>query len=638
MCGIAGVLNCPRDVALRATRGMVEAMRHRGPDGTSVELVHEEADGSSVVFGATRLAILDLSRNGDQPMRDEESGRTVVHNGEIYNVVALRDELKAHGQRFTSTGDTEVVLRAFNVWGEDCVRRFRGMFASAIWDGRTRQVYLVRDRLGIKPLYYARGRRGEWLFASEINALLASNLVDRATDPVAIDSFFAHGAVRAPRTVLAAARALMPAHTVSLSHAGLGRPRRYWDLASCRADDQFDRNAEIKLRDKLLAAVEAHLVSDVSVGLFLSGGIDSSTLAALTSRIARRALPTFSLAFDSAGYDERRYATAVADRWNTDHHEQILGRDSASELVESALGAMDQPSIDGFNAFAVSRFARDHGLKVVLSGLGGDEVFGGYATFKRVPTIERFGRIVGYIPGASALAASVGRRFRDERGDARVSRILRIPSTGGRVLAAYLLSRELFSPLTRLRLLGQDYSSAFHDDDADIECRLEHIDSFRQVSLLEMELYMGNMLLRDADVMGMANSLEIRVPMLDHLLLEQVWAFSTAVKSHGEGRKALLIGSMRHDLPDTIVNRPKKGFTLPWPDWTASTLRSHLRETFNNLECLDGMMDVSAVKRLADGMFANSDPRSWSRVWALYVAARWFERTRQAQPMVAASA
>lgn len=604
-------------------------MRHRGPDDSGVELVHESADCSAVVFGATRLAILDLSPNGHQPMRDSATSRAVVHNGEIYNFAALRCELEGRGERFASATDTEVVLRGFNAWGEQAVERFRGMFASAVWDSASRQVFLFRDRLGIKPLYYGRGMNGELLFASEVRALVMSGLIDCAADPAGLDSFLAYGAVRAPRTVLAKVKTLMAGHRLAISIDGAEVcHRRYWDLASCATDEGFDENAGIKVRDGLLDAMEAHLVSDVPIGLFLSGGIDSGTLAALASRISPEPVRTFSLAFDNPRYDERQFASAIAKQWNTDHCEHVIAPEEAPELLTSAFEAMDQPSVDGFNSFAVARLARAKGLKVTLSGLGGDEVFGGYSTFSRVPMVSRIGLIASKVPGVAALADSIVRQYGDGQVGPRLARILRIPGTGGRALAAYQLSRELFAPATRAMLMGRDFHDAYEAEDADLERRLANLDPFRQVSLLESELYMGDMLLRDTDVMAMANSLEVRVPLLDHVLIEQVWRFPISVKVPSAQRKALLVGAMGRDIPDAVLSHPKTGFTLPWPEWIASGLRAELGSTFTDHSDLDGVIDRDRARRLGTELLESRNPRTWSHLWALYVADRWLRSTR----------
>lgn len=609
------------------------AQRHRGPDDRGVEVVCEgDAERMSVTFGSSRLAILDLSKAGHQPMHDTTTGNWIVQNGEIYNFFELRSELEAKGERFLSGTDTEVMLVSYKVWGREAVHRWRGMFACAIWDSGRRQVVLMRDRLGVKPLYWTTGAEGAVLFSSEVRALLSSGLVDCRIDPEGVSSFLSGGAVRAPRTMIRNVQSLLPASCMSISiHGDVMSSPRYWNLA--RRDVEVDEcysNAVIKARSLLQDAIEAHLVSDVPVSVFLSGGVDSSVIVALASRVAATPIKTFSVTFQDPAISEAVYSQEVAKKWETEHSEIVLAEQDIRALIEDAVECMDQPSVDGINTFLISRCAKQAGVKVALSGLGGDEVFGGYSTFRRVPLLARFGNMVGRLPAglwdaAEALSGAVG-------GAGAKQRLAAFAAGKGDMLSSYLMLRMLYTPDQTAVLTSRSVASvraSFEDDDQRLRARIQGLDPFRQVSLLEMEMYMSNTLLRDTDVMSMANSLEVRVPLLDHRLIEYMWSLPMGVKCRTGKPKGFLLAAMGRDLPASVVNREKRGFTFPWAEWMRGVLRDHLEAVFAADSRLgEDVMDRQEQLRIWRGFLSGKDDRGWSRVWATYILCRWMDRLR----------
>src|SRR5262249_17713906 len=393
MCGIAGI--AAQNGTLEAATRMVRAMAHRGPDDSGTQLVDRGA--REIAFGSVRLAIIDVSTAGHMPMQDPATGNWITFNGEIYNFRTLRGELEAVGCVFHSRTDTEVVLHAYARWGTDCVTRFRGMFAFAIWDHSRRELFLARDRVGEKPLYYVEDKRHQrFLFASELRALLASGLVDRQLDPATLSVYLHNGHTVAPRTMLRSVRSLMPGCWMRTAANGeVLETRRYWRVPVYQRPDTPVTLERV--REVLQDSVEMRTISEVPLGAVLSGGQDSSTIVALMSRRST-SLRTFSIGFHEPNYDESYYAQWVANRFCAEHTAITLGKHEFDAWLDAGLSAMDQPTFDGLNTYFVSRAARENGLTVALSGLGGDELFGGYPIFRDAPAIALLSRAGTFTP------------------------------------------------------------------------------------------------------------------------------------------------------------------------------------------------------------------------------------------------
>jgi asparagine synthase (glutamine-hydrolysing) len=639
MCGIAGGVfwddRDPRDPEA-VISSMIAALGHRGPDGHGVAVCAAPGDGPGrvqVALGHTRLAILDLSDRGAQPMRDPGGRYVLTFNGEIYNFKALRAELERLGCAFRSATDTEVILHGYAVWGEGVLERLRGMFAFALWDAVERRLVIARDRLGIKPVYVFRGRSG-LLFASEVRSLLASGLVPRELDRVSLAQFLGCQTVPAPRTLVSGVRLLPPGHVMRIDPStGTVTESRYWDALDA-AVPVLDTPSEARARVRALLAesTELHLTSDVPVGIFLSGGIDSSALVALT-RAAATTPRTFSIVLPGSAHDEAPFAREVARRFATEHTEVTLDERALLAQLPEAIARVDHPSGDGFNTYAISRAVRAAGIKVALSGLGGDELFGGYPSFRRLERMAALGGAWRHAPAAlrSGAAAAVrafgGRSVTSEKAAAVLESDLSVAQ-------AYAVLRQLFSPAQQRDLIG-DRLVAERDELGDpyvtliAEAAERHpaVDLMTLVSYAESRTYMHDVLLRDSDQMSMAHGLELRVPLLDHRLVEYVLGLPATVKAPGETPKRLLVESLGHDLPESCVDRPKQGFVLPFADW----MRGGLRTFCDHHLGLQGLAAVEpfrapAIDRLWRAFLDDTGETTWSRPWSLVALHAWMEQ------------
>lgn len=633
MCGIAGVLTT-RDgaPAMEAVGRMVQLQHHRGPDDSGLELVSKQP-GHQVVLGHTRLAIIDLSAAGKQPMHSADGNCSIAYNGEIYNYHGLRDELGAE-RSWRSQSDTEVLLQCYATWGRACVERLRGMFAFGLWDEERQELFLSRDRLGIKPLYYY-SEDGLFVFASEVRALLASGLVPRRLDPLGLDEYLAYQSLPAPRTLIQGVSALLPGAWISVDQRGRVSQGRYWDLLGhARPQDRNSDPAASRRRvgELLREAVAQHLVSDVPVGAFLSGGIDSSAVVGLM-REAGHVPHTFSVAFSERAYDETPHARQVASRFHAEHTEIWLGEHDLLEQLPQALAAMDQPTGDGVNTYVVSRAVRAAGITVALSGLGGDELFAGYPSFARLSRTARLFRTWGRAPQpVRQLAANTVHAL--GRASVGATKTAAMLASSGHMANLHPVMRQVLSSRQRHNLFSPAWSRAV-DGHADPYVQLletAYRDSPRAsilacISYAEARTYMHDVLLRDTDQMSMAHSLEVRVPLLDHVLVEYVMGLPDALKQPNGTPKRLLVESLDGLLPDDIVYRPKQGFSLPFAVW----MRGHLREFCEARLGQDGLagrdiFQPRAVQELWSAFLSGRGDASWSRLWVLVVLEEWLER------------
>ncbi len=649
MCGIAGILVSPkafergllpaegsRLALYKALERMVQGLQHRGPDGHGIETV-DRGNPTAVAFGHTRLAILDLSLAGRQPMFDSATGYSITYNGEIYNYRELRDELDVEyggGAEWRSQTDTEVILTGYARWGRDCLERLRGMFAFAIWDVSRQVLFLARDRLGIKPLYYYVGD-GFFVFASEVRAVLASGLVPRRLDSVALWEYLAYQAVPAPRTLIQGIRALPPGSWLTVDTEGKICEGRYWDLlehASPDARSASEAKSRQRVGELLREAVALHLVSDVPLGAFLSGGIDSSAIVALMREMGQ--IPqTFSVIFTEGRYNEAQYARRVATRFSTDHTEVLLTEQELLDQLPEALTALDQPTGDGVNTYVVSRAVRASGVTVALSGLGGDEFFGGYPSFTRLGRASRFLRLWGYTPTSLRTLAA---RTVEALGGMSVAtaKVAALVESDGTLPRLFPLLRQVLSTPQRRVLLTEPWLQRLGEvPDPYVRLLQEAYAGapwaalLSQVSYAEGRTYMHDVLLRDTDQMSMAHALEVRVPLLDHKLVEYLIGLPDAYKRSNGTPKRLLVESLDGLLPNEVVHRPKQGFTLPFEVWMRGALRQFC-ETRLSPERLGsrGIFRSAQVQALWDAFLAGRREVSWSRLWILVVLEEWLTR------------
>lgn len=621
MCGIAGILGAGGPQIEAGVRRMTDALVHRGPDAGGVWSC---VDG---VLGHRRLSIIDLSRESDQPFGSTDGRYTIVFNGEIYNYRSLRDRLRALGHDFRTQSDTEVLLNAYREWGPECLHKLEGMFAFAVHDARDGSFFLARDRMGIKPLYHHLAE-GRLIFASELRALLATGLVPRRIDPDALVDHLRYQTVHAPRTLVSGVMMLPAGHAIHW-HRGEMRVQRWYDPVHAM-DPAIGRlpraTVHADIRERLTRAVEKRLVADVPFGAFLSGGIDSSAVVGLMAQVSRTPVHTFSVVFDEEQYSEERYARIVAERFRTEHTPIRLRPADMLGLLPEALAAMDHPSADGPNTYAVSKVTKAAGITMVLSGLGGDEVFAGYPVFTRSLALWQRRWIADIPRGWRGRLGDLAARLKPSITTAKLAELLRAPSFA--VADTYPVSRLSFTDAALAGLLRRDQlpvnavHALVHELLAD--ARTRDLPVLAQVSVAELGTYLQNVLLRDTDQMSMAHALEVRVPFLDHDLVEYVLAVDDRLK-FPRTPKQLLTDALGDLLPHEVVHRPKMGFTLPWEVWMRGELKDLCRQALERLDA-HPQFRPGAVMALWE-RFMQHDPQvNWSRLWSLVVLGDWMER------------
>lgn len=640
MCGIAGIIG-RLDRHRSALERMSAALAHRGPDGEGFWASAPGPGGWGVALAHRRLSILDLSPAGAQPMVDPATGAVVAFNGEVYNYVALRERLAARGERFRSTGDTAVVLRALAREGAAAVPALRGMFAFAFFDPSTRRLLLARDPLGIKPLYLCRNPDpgGDWkvAFASEVRALLASGLLPSPRlDPRAVASVVWNGFVVGPGTAVAGVESLGPGELRVLDEEGTQlRAETFWTAAAPAGAPPV---AEPELARELQECVRLHLASDVPLGVFLSSGVDSSAVANLAHRSGVGPVHTFTLAFEEPELDEGGLARRISAAIGTEHREVVLSQERFVARLEAAIDALDQPTFDGLNSYYLSQAVREAGFKVALVGTGGDELFGGYASFRDLPRLLAWSGRAALVPralrvaGARAIAAALQPRRGAVPPQTRWAKLPEMVRRGDDLLALYQLAYALFLPDFQERLLPDGGARLLEDGlGAATRARLRAEAAGRSplaaISVMEERLFLGERLLRDSDAASMAVSLELRLPLVDQVLFERVDRMPDGARYAPLGRKAVLRRLGLSGLDPALFDRPKRGFVLPFDRWIRSSLGRVMDETLRDpaLVARAGLAP-DAVARLWRAFQESAPGMYWSRIWALYVLVRWCHR------------
>ena len=577
MCGIAGIFSLEECEEAReaAVRRMCDSMQVRGPD--AVGFWSDPQAGLS--FGHRRLSIIDLDKRASQPMCLDDGRYVIVFNGEIYNFRELRRSLECKGETFHTQSDTEVLIKLYRHEGDAMLSRLRGMFAFAIWDRQRRSVFLARDPYGIKPLYLARGRKG-WLFASQVKALLASGLVDRAPDVMGQVGFWLLGSVPEPRTWFRDISALAAGSWCLLTHdSTFTGPHRYWNIADVwrEAPECSINTAEVQevVRSAVAESVRLHLVADVPVGVFLSGGIDSGSLAGLMKDRGAASIQGVTIAFNEfkgKHEDEVPAARAIARRYGIHHHVRTVTREEFEKDIPSILSAMDQPSIDGINTWFASKAVAELGLKVVISGVGGDELFYGYPSFKQLPALVSRWKMLSAVPGVRKGANLALAQIARSSGNARWRWLTRQAES---FYGAYWLRRGLFTPDELPGLMGVELAGeALREMDPAslVESLVGSLpaDGMAAVGQIESMTYLRNQLLRDSDWASMAHSVEVRTPLVDAWLLRDLMP---VLRSFGRLKgKALLAASPEVPLSDEIIHRVKTGFGVPLGIWKQESM------------------------------------------------------------------
>lgn len=614
MCGICG-FNWDDQ---RLVRDMADIMDHRGPDQKG-DFVDE-----GVSLGHSRLSIIDLSEKGKQPMKNEDGSIQIVFNGEIYNFKELRDILEKQGHRFFSNTDTEVIIHAYEQWGVECVKRLRGMFAFAIWDSRNKQFFLARDRVGIKPLYYY-FNSGKFMFASEIKAILLNPEVKREVDYKSLYYFMGYEYVPTPFTLFKSIKKLPPAHTLIFKNNEI-KLTKYWDLYFSK-DNGNESGLTDQIYNLLQESVRLRLISDVPLGAFLSGGIDSSAIVGLMSQMTDEPVKTFTIGYEDESYSELPYARQVADYFGTDHKEIIVDPSSV-EHFENAVWYLDEPMTD-LSLIPAYLFCREakKDVTVCLSGEGGDEVFLGYDRFvaskmdsyyRIIPEIFRknfVSNIVGMLPPQQQKkgAINVVKRF-IEGSD--------LPIDGWHMRWQYFSNKNDEKKLYKgpLGQMANNINPFEHLNDYYMSCNLK--DRVAREQYMEMKSFLVDNVLVKVDRMSMANALEVRVPYLDHKFLEFCATIPGSLKLKGLTTKYIFKKSMLKLLPKNIVYRKKQGFSFPIKNWLRNELKEYMADLLFNSDIINENFDSTHLNKMVEQHLKGTQNHS-HRLWALMNLEMW---------------
>ncbi len=627
MCGIVGAVNFQREqpASMDALSAMLASLYHRGPDDEGRHV------GTHVALGARRLSIIDVS-GGHQPISNEDGTAWVALNGEIFNYPPLRAQLLDRGHRLATRSDTEAIVHAYEEWGDDCVHHLNGQFAFAIWDKAKERLLLARDRVGIKPLHYA-VQDGTLVFGSELKAVLAYPGIRREIDLEALDQYLTYEHVPAPRTIFQGVSKLLPGYMLIFDRAGM-RTQQYWDydLAQSEAPSALTQSQwEELFRDTLCQAVEMELMSDVPLGVFLSGGIDSSAIAAYMAQQGGRQVQSFSITFDDPSFDESGYARQAAAHLGTQHHEQMLTQSMMWDLVPNIANLLDEPLGDSsfIPCYLLAKFAREH-VTVALGGDGGDELLAGYSTIQGHRVAEHYNRLPAALrerviqPLVHRLPVSNNNLTTEFKAKRFVSSAAAAP---------YVRHHHWLGSFTqeeKAELLRPEVRAAITEDALAVAERYYNHGSARQslnrLLYADLKLYLDTDILTKVDRSSMASSLEARVPFLNTLVLDLTARMPLNLKLKGFTRKHILRRIMRGVLPDRIINRPKKGFNIPVAKWFRRELKGLLLATFarDKIE-REGLFNYYAVQRLLDDHFAGRrDNRKL--LWTLLVFELWYDK------------
>lgn len=629
MCGIAGIASFAGPVDGSIVRRMTGRLGHRGPDEEGFHF------DDSAGLGVRRLRIIDVM-GSHQPVHNEDRTIWAVFNGEIYNFKRVRSELRAHGHEFYTDGDSEVVVHAYEKWGNRCGEHLNGMFAFAVWDERQRRLLLTRDRLGIKPLYYAVDG-GTLLFGSEMKSLLAARpeYTLHEIDPFALRAFLSFGYVPSPFTMFSGARCLPPGHRLAFSIAAPPRLEAYWDVPQHGTSGLIDdeRHAIREFRDLLGDVVSDQMVSDVPIGAFLSGGLDSTAVVSRMARSSATPIKTFSVGFAEDSYDERPWARRVAKKVGTLHHEEVITPEQVGAEIVDIIGIFDEPFADSsaIPLHFLARMTRDRGVTVVLTGDGGDELFGGYETYladRLLGTYQRFPaalralakRAVGLLPVSH-------RKVGPEQ---KLKRFLAFGESPP--LEAHALWRSLFFADELPRVLADGLCGDFTARDAaglllgDLDRLPDPTDGINAFCYLDTKFYLPADMLVKVDRVTMAHSLEARVPLLDERLVDFAFRLSPRLKWRGRTGKILMRRALRGDIDPDILSRPKAGFNVPMPVWIAGPLRELFRDVLSPTAVgRAGFFRPAYVERLFAEHAARQAEHSF-RLYALLAFHLWLDR------------
>jgi asparagine synthase (glutamine-hydrolysing) len=597
---------------------MVAAMKHRGPDSQGVQ------EFPSCLLANARLSIIDLSERGRMPMSSADGQAWITYNGETYNAGELRAELEQRGHAFRTTSDTEVVLHLYQEYGERFVERLRGMFAFAIWDVRESKLLLARDRLGIKPLY-VHNAGGQLVFASELKALLASGFVPRQLDPAGLRAFLQLGHIPPPWTAIRGVTSLAPGH-IGVWKDGQWRTEPYWTLSPHPEATASDRHLAAELSEVLLDAMRKHLVSDVPVLIFLSGGTDSACLGALARAAGAENLAAMTVGFGEPEFDETKLTRRTAEALGIPLEVVTLEARRVEADLDHAVWALDEPSVDGLNSYWISKLGAEAGFKVALSGQGGDELFGGYES---LAWFERFNSVARW---AKPLPSPLGRALDQDALPFRWRKLSYLIGADDPFVAAQMAVKVLFLDRDVRELISPTFSrNGYHSEAREHLAywskQVEKEDLRERLAFMDIHTHLEPRLLRDLDAMSMAHSIEVRPVFLDHRLVEFLQTVPSGIRMR---QKRLLLDAVKAFLPPTLLadleTRRKRTFTFPFQRWLSRDLRGVMKDAFapDRLRGV-GILEPTALNRLWHRYERSEGAVGWSRIWDLFVLQRWCE-------------
>ncbi len=632
MCGIAGAFGAVDQRIANAVIAADAAQRHRGPNDNG--LWRDPRGG--VILAHRRLSILDLSPLGHQPMIDESSGVVLVFNGEIYNFPELRAELIGAGHTFKSHSDTEVILRGFVQWGQSFIARLAGMYALAIWDPRDQSFFLARDPLGQKPLYYyiidEGSERRTIVFASEVRAMLATGIIDRKLDSEGLSNYIWNGFIPGPGTIISGVQQLPPGTSMTFNRHTFETPSPvvHWKIPAA----ERSRITSAEVEQLMRKTVKEHLAADVPLGVFLSGGIDSSAVARMACDVSDRPVKTFTIGFKEAGFDESTAAANIAKALKTEHTNIPITGEQFCNWLPNSMQSLDQPTFDGLNSYLVSRAVREAGLTVALAGTGGDELFGGYRSFRDIPRALRWGRRLSGVPKSvrRIMTNLVLNPNEAVPRQTRWGKLSNVIDAGADPVSVYQLAYALFTPSFGQKLL---------DIDPPLQCRhglpesryeelreaLQSEPTLPGISRMELSLFLGDRLLRDTDAASMAVSLEVRLPLIDQRIVEAVGKLPQEDRYFPLGRKSFLRENILGDLDPKLFDASKRGFVLPFDNWLRGSLKPVIDASLNDTAAIRAVgLNPKVVGNLWNAFLQNRPGLYWSRIWSIHTLIDWSRR------------
>lgn len=608
MCGINGIFsfNKPLDNAESLLQKMNDSIAHRGPDADGIFV------DTNIALGHRRLSIIDVSNFANQPMFGLNR-YSLVFNGEIYNFKTLKSQLNYD---FETNSDSEVIIAAYHKWGKECVKHFNGMFAFAIWDNHKEELFIARDRVGIKPLYFYKDDN-QFIFSSQIKGILASGKVKCELNSSELSNYLKFQTIYAPNTILKNIFLLEAGTTLILNSSGI-KKEKYWTSEKDISEINDDNYSETKnkVNSLLTSAVERRMVSDVPFGAFLSGGIDSTLMVALMSKVSKSPINTFNISFAEKEFSEAKYAEAVANKYKTNHTEINLTPNDLLNDIETAINFMDSPSADGINTFVVSKHTRKHGVKMAISGLGGDELFAGYPQFKQMNFLNRI-KHLDKIP--HSLRSTISKVITSKTSKSEIQKV-------SNWLGANTWDMQSLYPTFRQQSTEADISKIINSKPEGILSYHDGSTLLNNMSVNEINTYLQHVLLRDSDQMSMASALEVRVPFMDHELIDYVLTIPDKYK-YPSTQKKLLVESFPDILTPEITNRKKMGFVFPWDKW----LKNELKEFVEiNLEELKNHEEFSSdgIENLWMRFLSGDKSVYWTQIWGLVVLGKWLKSIR----------